>query len=51
MAGTAVIVDSVPTNCIILKVRLTAAFYRVVQADTGVAALSLIEAQKPNMCF
>ena len=51
MAGTAVIVDSVSTNRIILKVKLTAAFYRVLQAETGVAALSLIEAQKPNMCF
>ena len=51
MAGTAVIVDRVPTNCIILKIKLKAAFYWVVQAETGVAALSLIEAQKPNMCF
>jgi two-component system cell cycle response regulator len=49
MAGTAVIVDRVPTNCIILKVKLTAAFYRVVQAETGVAALSVIEAQKPDI--
>jgi len=48
MAGTAVIVDSVSTNRIILKVKLTAAFYRVLQAETGVAALSLIEAQKPD---
>ena len=51
MAGTAVIVDGIPNNPNILKFKLTAAFYRVVQAETGVAALSLIEAQKPNMCF
>ena len=47
MAGTALIVDSFQTNRIILKVKLTAVFYRVVQAETGVAALSLIEGQKP----
>lgn len=47
MAGTALIVDSFQTNRIILKVKLTAVFYRVVQAETGVAALSLSEGQKP----
>jgi two-component system cell cycle response regulator len=47
MAGTALIVDSFQTNRIILKVKLTAVFYRVVQAETGLAALSLIEGQKP----
>ena len=49
MAGTAVIVDSIPKNCNILKFKLTAAFFRVVQAETSVAAQSLIEAQKPDI--
>lgn len=42
MSGTALIVDSVSTNCIICKAKLTAAFYRVFQAETGRAALEIV---------
>ena len=34
MSGTVLIVDSVSTNRIICKAKLTAAFYRVFQAET-----------------
>ena len=42
MSGTALIVDSVSTNRIICKAKLTAAFYRVFQAETGHAALEIV---------
>ena len=42
MSGTALIVDSVSTNRIICKAKLTAAFYRVFQAETGRATLEII---------
>jgi hypothetical protein len=42
MSGTALIVDIVSTNRIICKAKLTAAFYRVFQTETGRAALEIV---------
>ena len=49
MARTAVIVDSVPTIRIILEVKLTGAFHRVVQAETGAGTQTIIETQKHDI--
>ena len=49
MSGTALIVDSVSTNRIICKAKLTAGFYRVLQAETGGAALDIITQRKPDI--
>ena len=49
MSGTALIVDSVSTNRIICKAKLTAAFYRVFQAETGRAALEIVAKKKPDI--
>ena len=46
MASRVLIVDDVPTNRIILKTRLAAAFYEVEQADSGAEALRLM-AERP----
>ena len=49
MSGTALIVDSVSTNRIIYKAKLTAAFYVVLHAETGRAALDISAKQKPDI--
>ena len=49
MSGTALIVDSVSTNRIICKAKLTAAFYGVLHAETGRAALDISAKQKPDI--
>ena len=49
MSGTALIVDSVSTNRIICKAKLTAAFYGVLRAETGRAALDISAKQKPDI--
>ncbi|WP_323771557.1 diguanylate cyclase [Antarctobacter sp.] len=49
MTGRILIVDSVPTNRIILRVKLSAAYYEVVQADSGQAALSLLRRTAPDL--
>ena len=49
MSGTALIVDSVSTNRIICKAKLTAGFYRVLQAETGGAALRWTSSPKENL--
>ncbi len=42
-------VDAVPTNRIILRVKLSAAFYEVVQAASGHAAIAMIRKAKPDL--
>ncbi|WP_417277942.1 diguanylate cyclase domain-containing protein [Celeribacter sp.] len=49
MAGRILIADNVPTNRIILKVKLSSAFYDVTQAPTGQEALKLARETRPNL--
>ncbi|MEH6646322.1 diguanylate cyclase [Sulfitobacter sp.] len=47
--GKILIIDGISTNRIVLKVKLTAAFYDVVQAGTMAEALDMIRAEKPDI--
>lgn len=47
MAGRILIVDNVPTNRIILKVKLSSAFYEVIQALSGAEALDVAKDKQP----
>ncbi|MBU0645070.1 MAG: diguanylate cyclase [Alphaproteobacteria bacterium] len=49
MAGRILIADNVPTNRIILKVKLASAFYDVSQAATGSDALARARELRPNL--
>ncbi|WP_164727009.1 diguanylate cyclase [Shimia sediminis] len=49
MPGKILILDSVPTNRIVLKVKLSAAFYQVVQANTLKDAQLLIRRGLPDL--
>lgn len=49
MTGRILIVDDVATNRIVMKVKLTAACYSVLQADCGAAALDLARAELPDL--
>ncbi|PTQ71271.1 diguanylate cyclase [Celeribacter persicus] len=49
MAGRILIADNVPTNRIILKVKLASAFYDVSQATTGAGTLTQARAERPNL--
>lgn len=49
MQGKILIVDGISTNRIVLKVKLAAAFYQVVQASTIAEALDLIRTQAPDV--
>lgn len=49
MPGKILILDSVPTNRIVLKVKLSSAFYQVVQAGTLKEALALIRRSPPDL--
>ncbi|WP_299938265.1 diguanylate cyclase [uncultured Pelagimonas sp.] len=49
MTGRILVVDAVPTNRIILRVKLSAAFYEVVQAASGKAALAMMKKSKPDL--
>ncbi|MBO9468305.1 diguanylate cyclase [Tropicibacter sp. R15_0] len=49
MTGRILVVDPVPTNRIILRVKLSAAFYEVVQAASGKAALAMMKKAKPDL--
>ncbi|WGW05596.1 diguanylate cyclase [Tropicibacter oceani] len=49
MTGRILVVDAVPTNRIILRVKLSAAFYEVSQAASGRAALSMFRRSRPDM--
>ena len=47
--GTILIVDGISTNRIVLKVKLTTAFYHVLQAGTMAEALQMIRTDKPDL--
>jgi two-component system cell cycle response regulator len=49
MAGRILIVDNVPTNRIILKVKLSSAFYEVIQAASGKDALERARDSEPEI--
>ena len=49
MSGRILVVDAVPTNRIILRVKLSAAFYEVTQAVSGAAALDAVRRAPPDL--
>ncbi|SFI48654.1 diguanylate cyclase [Celeribacter neptunius] len=49
MAGSILIADNVPTNRIILKVKLASAYYDVTQAPSGAEVLALARRMRPNL--
>lgn len=49
MQGKILIVDGISTNRIVLKVKLTAAFYQVIQAGSLAQALDVVATQEPDM--
>ncbi|MGR3823622.1 MAG: diguanylate cyclase domain-containing protein [Salipiger marinus] len=49
MTGRILIADGVPTNRIVLRVKLTSAFYDVQQASSGAEALALIRQERPDL--
>lgn len=49
MTGRILIVDDVATNRIVMKVKLTAACYSVLQADCGKAALEVARKESPDL--
>ncbi|RPE72021.1 response regulator receiver modulated diguanylate cyclase [Pacificibacter maritimus] len=49
MAGRILIVDNVPTNRIILKVKLSSAFYEVIQAASGRDAMMRAKQDQPDI--
>ncbi|AJE48060.1 diguanylate cyclase [Celeribacter indicus] len=49
MTGSILIADNVPTNRIILKVKLSSAFYEVTQATSGAEALARARSERPNL--
>lgn len=49
MTGRVLIVDAVPTNRIVLRVKLASAFYQVSQAESGAAALDMVLRERPDV--
>lgn len=49
MTRRVLIVDSVPTNRIVLRVKLATAYYEVAQAGSGAAALAAVERTRPDI--
>jgi len=49
LQGKILIIDGISTNRIVLKVKLTTAFYQVVQASTIAEALALIPSEMPDL--
>lgn len=49
MTGRILIADGVPTNRIVLRVKLTAAYYEVLQAGSGADALQQVARDKPDL--
>lgn len=49
MSGTILIIDELATNRIVLKVRLSAAPFRVIQAGSAREALRLVTAEAPDL--
>lgn len=49
MSGTIMIVDPLVTNRIVLKVKLSAAFYTVTQAESGTEAVTMAARARPDL--
>lgn len=49
MSGKILVVDGLATNRIVLKVKLSTAYYDVIQAATGSEALGLAERDMPDI--
>jgi len=49
MPGKILIVDDIATNRIVLKVKLSAAYYDVLQASSGAEAVQLATSQRPDL--
>nr|WP_319949260.1 diguanylate cyclase [uncultured Shimia sp.] len=49
MPGTILILDPLPTNRIVLKVKLSSAFYKVIQAASLQEAIPLIQQENPDL--
>lgn len=49
MPGRVLIVDDIASNRIALRAQLRAAYFEVVEADTGLAALALAAAEQPDL--
>ena len=49
MTGRILVVDDVATNRMVLRAKLTAAYYDVVQAESGLEALNKVEKYKPDL--
>ncbi|MCR8546816.1 diguanylate cyclase [Salipiger sp. P9] len=49
MTGRILIAEGVPTNRIVLRVKLTSAYYDVLQAGSGAEALLTVRRQKPDL--
>lgn len=49
MSGPIMIVDAIPTNRIVLKVKLSSAYYETTQAECGADALQLARKSAPGM--
>jgi two-component system cell cycle response regulator len=49
MSGRVLVVDDVPTNRLLLRAKLSSAYYDVVVAENGVQALEMARAEQPDM--
>jgi len=49
MSGKVLIVDDVATNRIVLKVKLSAAYYEVIQSGSGAEAIEIASRQRPDL--
>ncbi len=49
MSGRILVVDDVPTNRVLLKAKLSKAYYDVIVADSGEAAVQMVREQQPDM--
>jgi two-component system cell cycle response regulator len=51
MSGKILIVDDIATNRIVLRVKLSSAFYTVIQASSEGEALKLAQADPPDLAI
>ncbi|MDA7426387.1 diguanylate cyclase [Thalassococcus lentus] len=49
MSGRILIIDPIPTNRIVMRVKLASAFYEVLQASSGKAALGSLATTRPDV--
>jgi two-component system, cell cycle response regulator len=49
MSGRVLVVDDVPTNRLLLRAKLSSAYYDVVVAENGAQALEMARAEQPDM--